>query len=91
MLLEQSLLPNTTSTSFNIFIRDRYIASQAKLAYLEKLALCLTVDCQEAERGLRAKRAPSRLLWNLSSDVEYEERSLSGSFRKKIPEGEGVR
>ena len=55
-----------------------------KLAYLDKFAeFASSGDREEAERGLRTKRAPleKAALELVASGVEYEEKDLPRSFR----------
>jgi hypothetical protein len=55
-----------------------------KLAYLDKFAeFASPADREEAEKGLRAKRAPleKTALALVASGVEYEEKDLPRSFR----------
>jgi len=83
--------------------RDRYFLRDLhqeidfydrKLAYLDKFAeFASPGDRQEAEKGLRAKRAPLEkvALELVASGVEYEEKDLPRSFRTTTPEDDGAR
>jgi len=64
-----------------------------KLAYLDKFAeFASPGDRQEAEKGLRAKRAPleKAALELVASGVEYEEKDLPRSFRTMNLEQDGA-
>jgi hypothetical protein len=65
-----------------------------KLAYLDQFAeFASPVDRQEAEKGLRAKRAPleKAALELAASGVEYDEKDLPRSFRSVNLEHDGAR
>lgn len=63
-----------------------------KLAYLEKFAdFASTTDREQAEKGLRLKRAPleKMALQLAASGVEYEKKDLPRSFRSTGLEPDG--
>lgn len=65
-----------------------------KLAYLDKFAeFASSGDREEAERGLRTKRAPleKAALELAASGVEYEEKDLPRSFRTMNLQLDGAR
>lgn len=65
-----------------------------KLAYLDQFAdFASPGDREEAEKGLRAKRAPleKAALELVASGVEYEEKDLPRSFRTMNLEHDGTR
>ena len=65
-----------------------------KLAYLDKFAeFASPAEREEAEKGLRAKRASleKAALGLVASGVEYEERDLPRSFRNINEEPNGAR
>jgi len=65
-----------------------------KLAYLDKFAeFASPEDREEAEKGLRAKRAPLEkiALELVTSGVEYEEKDLPRSFRAMNRQQDEVR
>jgi len=65
-----------------------------KLAYLDKFAeFASPGDRAEAEKGLRAKRAPleKTALELVASGVEYEEKDLPRSFRMMNLQPDGAR
>lgn len=65
-----------------------------KLAYLDKFVeFTTTADREEAERGLRAKRAPleKAALELAASGIEYDEKDLPRSFRAMSLEEPGAK
>ena len=83
--------------------RDKYFLSDLyqeidfydrKLAYLDKFVVFASpADREEAEKGLRAKRAPLEkvALELAASGVEYEDKDLPRSLRTMNPELMGAR
>jgi len=79
------------------FLRDLHLEIDfydRKLAYLDKFTeFASPGDRQEAEKGLRAKRAllEKAALELVAAGVEYEEKDLPRSFRIMNPEHDGAR